>query len=246
MAMFNPCIVVPVYNHAHALTTTFGRLAALGLPCIAVDDGCDEQCRCALEALGQREPWIHIERQWPNSGKGRALKRAFAVAHDQGYSHALQVDADGQHDIADAGKLLAAAAANPAAMVTGCPVFDDSMPASRRYGRYLTHVWVWINTLSLELRDSMCGFRVYPIAATHELLTTQPCGDRMDFDTEVMVRWYWQGRPVVQIPTAVHYPVDGVSHFRLWRDNARISAMHTRLFFGMLRRIPTLLARRWR
>jgi hypothetical protein len=42
----------------------------------------------------------------------------------------------------------------------------------------------------------------------------------------------------------VGYPVDGISHFRLLRDNWLITLMHTRLFFGMLRRAPRLLARR--
>ena len=47
------------------------------------------------------------------------------------------------------------------------------------------------------------------------------------------------------LPTKVHYPTDGLSHFRLFHDNVRISAMHTRLFFGMLVRAPMILWRRW-
>ena len=37
------------------------------------------------------------------------------------------------------------------------------------------------------------------------------------------------------------YPADGLSHFKLLEDNVRISWMHTRLFFGMLLRLPLLL-----
>jgi hypothetical protein len=66
----------------------------------------------------------------------------------------------------------------------------------------------------------------------------------MDFDTEIMVRMVWRGVRVLNVPTRVTYPVDGVSHFALWRDNVRISAMHARLFGGMLLRLPMLLARR--
>jgi GT2 family glycosyltransferase len=68
----------------------------------------------------------------------------------------------------------------------------------------------------------------------------------MDFDIEIIVRLHWAGVPIRTVPTRVTYPMDGVSHFRLWRDNARISAMHTRLFFGMLWRLPRLLVRRVR
>lgn len=67
----------------------------------------------------------------------------------------------------------------------------------------------------------------------------------MEFDSEIIVRLHWQGVAVVNLPVAVRYPLDGVSHFRLLRDNLRISWMHTRLFFGMLRRLPRLLWRRW-
>lgn len=59
------------------------------------------------------------------------------------------------------------------------------MPKGRLYGRYLTHFWVWVETLSLDIRDSMCGFRIYPLAATEALLRSEALGERMDFDIEV-------------------------------------------------------------
>jgi hypothetical protein len=118
------------------------------------------------------------------------------------------------------------------------------VPRGRLYGRYATHVWVWINTLSLDIRDSMCGFRVYPLASLMPLLARVRIGRRMDFDSDVIVRLHWRGVAVVNLPTRVTYPRDGISHFRLWRDNARISAMHARLFLGMLLRSPLLLWRK--
>ena len=117
------------------------------------------------------------------------------------------------------------------------------MPTGRLVGRYATHVWVWINTLSFDIADSMCGFRLYPLAPTLALLDRARIGRRMDFDTEVIVRLHWAGVPVRNLPTPVRYPSDGVSHFDVWRDNVRISRMHARLFFGMLRRLPRLLLR---
>ena len=60
------------------------------------------------------------------------------------------------------------------------------------------------------------------------------------------MRLVWRGARIVNVPTAVRYPLDGVSHFRMWADNVAISRMHARLFFGMLARLPTLVARRVR
>ena len=133
---------------------------------------------------------------------------------------------------------------HPRAIVNGRPLYDDSVPTGRLVGRYATHVWVWINTLSLAIADSMCGFRAYPLAATIAMLDRESVGLRMDFDIEIIVRLHWAGVPVRNLPTRVTYPLDGVSHFDLWRDNLRISKMHARLFFGMLWRSPRLLARR--
>ena len=120
------------------------------------------------------------------------------------------------------------------------------MPKSRLYARYLTHVWVWINSLSLRIRDGMCGFRVYPLEPTLALLDSARLGRRMDFDPEILVRLAWRNQPMRWLPTRVHYPLDGLSHFRLWQDNALISKMHAKLFFGMLGRAPLILWRRWR
>jgi hypothetical protein len=120
------------------------------------------------------------------------------------------------------------------------------VPRSRLLARYATHVWVWINTLSIDIRDSMCGFRVYPLPAVVSLIDSARLGRRMDFDPEVLVRLHWRGVAIVNRPTRVTYPSDGVSHFRLWQDNALISGMHARLFFGMALRLPWLLWRRVR
>ena len=156
----------------------------------------------------------------------------------------LQIDADGQHDPADIPRFLARARAHPDDVVCGVPRYDASVPKGRLYGRYLTHVWVWINTLSFAIRDSMCGFRVYPLPPVLRLMDEETIGLRMDFDVEVLVRLFWRGIVVHNLPTRVTYPLDGVSHFDVWRDNVRISRMHARLFFGMLRRLPRLLVRR--
>ena len=67
----------------------------------------------------------------------------------------------------------------------------------------------------------------------------------MDFDTEVLVRLYWDGLQLLNVPTRVIYPADGISHFRGFMDNALLSRMHATLFFGMLLRLPILIARKW-
>ncbi|QIZ53085.1 glycosyltransferase family 2 protein [Dickeya zeae] len=241
---FSPCVVIPCYNHGATMHSVLTRLAPFELPVLIVDDGSDDATQQVLSRLTDEFANVRLFRLAQNSGKGAAVMHGLAMAAHAGYSHALQVDADGQHHIEDTPRMLAQARAWPDCLISGRPLYDASVPRSRLYGRYVTHVWVWIETLSLSLKDSMCGFRVYPIAPTLALSKTQAIGRRMDFDTEVMVRLYWNGTFSRFVPTRVVYPENGISHFDALRDNLRISWMHTRLFFGMLPRIPSLLKRR--
>jgi len=245
MSDFKPCIVVPVYDHEHAIGTVVAGLLRHGAPCILVDDGSSAACAAVLDGLAQQYAGqLTLVRLAQNRGKGVAVLSVFRRAAELGYSHVLQIDADGQHETADVPKFLAQAAARPDAIIAGHPVYDESVPKVRLYGSYATHIWVWINTLSFDIKDSMCGFRVYPVAPVNALAARCPIGARMNFDTDILVRLFWDGLQVVNLPTRVCYPADGVSHFRMWSDNVRITWMHIKLFFGMLPRIPRLLARK--
>lgn len=238
---WRPCALVPVYNHHMTVADVAAGLRESGLPVVLVNDGSSEQCSAALSRLAAESDQLELLELPSNRGKGGAVKAGLQFALEQGYTHALQIDADGQHSLADVREFLAAGQACPTALISGSPLYDEAIPKSRYYGRYITHFWVMVNTLSRQIKDSMCGFRLYPLAQTVRLIETQFTGDRMDFDPEVIVRWVWQGGEVLHIPTRVSYPEGGISHFDLWRDNLLISKMHTRLFFGMLRRFPRLL-----
>ena len=244
---FNPLVVIPVFDHEYAIATMVEGVLAADVSCLLVDDGSGAACARELDRLAAlHAPRVGLLRLPVNQGKGGAVLAGFRQAGGEGYSHVLQIDADGQHDPADIPRFLALARAHPDDVVCGVPRYDASVPKARLYGRYLTHVWVWINTLSLHLRDSMCGFRVYPLPPVLRLIAEETIGRRMDFDSEILVRLYWRQVPVQHLSTRVTYPADGVSHFDALRDNLRISRMHTRLFFGMVWRAPRLLWRRLR
>lgn len=243
-ALFKPCALIPCYNHGKTLAAVVSALTVQNLDCLVVDDGSDETTQSDISAVQAMFPQCQVLRLAQNLGKGGALEAGFRLAAGQGYTHALQVDADGQHDLNAVAQLLAMSAETPDNLISGQPVYDGSVPKSRLYGRYITHFWVWIETLSFSLKDSMCGFRVYPLAATLAVMDKVRVGQRMDFDTEIMVRLYWDGTDSRFLPARVYYPQAGISHFDVVKDNVRISKMHTRLFFGMLSRIPRLLWRR--
>lgn len=242
--VFHPCALIPIYNHKDTIAATVRALRAHDLPVVIVDDGSDDATRTVLEALAA--PGVQLIRLRRNGGKGRAITAGMIAARDAGYTHVLQIDADGQHDVADVPRFLDEGRTHPTTLICGQPIYDDSVPRARLYGRYVTHACVWLETLSFMLRDSMCGYRLYPLEATCAEIDRAPLPARMDFDTEVAVRLIWRGVLVRNLPTRVIYPENGLSHFHMLHDNLRISAMHTRLLLGMLPRAPMLLWRKRR
>jgi len=238
--------VIPVYNHELAVPTVAANLRAHGLPVVLVDDGSSESCRLALQRLSA-ETGDELVTLPVNGGKGAAVIAGLRRALELGFTHALQVDADGQHDLRDVPKFLAAARSEPDAVICGRPVFDASIPKVRLLSRYITHVLVWLQTLSFSaVRDSMCGFRLYPVRTVLEVVDRDGVGRRMDFDVELLVKLVWRGRVLRWIDTRVSYPTDGISHFRMLYDNLRLAGMHVRLVLGMLWRAPMLIFRRKR
>ena len=144
----------------------------------------------------------------------------------------------------DIPRFLAECRNYPAAVICGRPVFGEDAPRSRLFWRHLTRFWVWVNTVSLEIPDAMCGFRIYPLDPVIVLLRRHRLSQRMDFDIEILVRLHWGGLPMRWLDTLISYPSGGASHLRFWLDNVLIARVHTLLFFGMLVRLPRLLARR--
>lgn len=244
--MFLACAIVPVYNHPTTIADVVSGLRRHDLPVILVDDGCDAHCRTVLADIAVNDTEVALVSSAVNRGKGHAVVAGAREAHRRGFTHFLQIDADGQLDTGASPQALQLAAQHPQAMIIGIPEFDDSIPRKRLYGRWVSHVLVWIQTWSLMIRDAMCGFRVYPLPDFVALADRHRIGQRMDFDIDVAVRLVWAGVPVQHVPVAVHYPADGISHFDMWLDNVRLTRLHFRLLGGMLVRAPRLARQRLR
>ncbi|MCL1889280.1 MAG: glycosyltransferase family 2 protein [Desulfovibrionaceae bacterium] len=236
--------LIPVYNHGPMAAAMIPELGRHGLPIILVDDGSGEETREALEEAAAACPLVRLTRLEKNSGKGAAICAGLDLALVLGLTHVLQVDADGQHDLGACAFFLEAAAANPEAAVCGYPEYDASVPASRRYGREVANVWSRIVTLSTDIKDALCGFRVYPVEKSLRLLQSCCWDRRMGFDADILVRLRLDGVPLIFYPVRVTYPEGGLSHFRPLRDNLRLSWVFARLFCKMLCSLPGRMARK--
>jgi len=226
--MFKPCILVPTYNNPQTVRDVVERARGYLTDVIVVDDGSGPEGRAACEAIGS-DGLAHVHHRARNGGKGAAVKSGFSSARELGYTHALQIDADSQHDLESIPRFLEAAQDRPSSLVLGYPVYDETVPTVRRIARGITRFWVALEVGRKTIYDAMVGFRVYPLDAVDEASVR---GDRMDFDIEVAVKMAWSGVDVVNLPVRVRYlqPSEGgVSHFQPLRDNLRFFGLHTRL-----------------
>jgi glycosyltransferase involved in cell wall biosynthesis len=238
-----PCVLIPTYNNPATIRGVVEQARAYLPDVLVIDDGSDAPAREACAALA-REGLCTVHHRSQNGGKGAAVKDGFALARDLGFSHAVQVDGDGQHDLARIPAFVALAEQNPDALILGCPVYDHTLNKGRYAARLVTRFWNYIEVMGPTIGDSMCGFRVYPIASA---LASGTRGERMDFDIEIPVRMVWNGVRVINEKVPVRYLTadeGGISHYQTFWDTARISWTHTKLVCEGLFRLLSWPARR--
>lgn len=220
-------VVIPVYNHAATLRAVVEGVLRQGLPVLVVDDGSTDGA-LDLEGLD-----IRCLRCPVNRGKGRAILQGAALAREGGFEAILTLDADGQHDPADTRLLLAAAEhAWPAILVGARRMGPGTAPRSSLFGRSFSNFWVRLEC-GQALADTQSGYRLYPVDF---LLSRRFFTRRYSFEIEVLVRGAWAGLPLVAVPVSVYYPPpdERISHFRKFRDNLRLTGLHSALMVRSL------------
>lgn len=229
------CAIVPTYDNAATLARVVEEVRRHLPDVVVVDDGSAPPARAVAEGLAAAGACALVRRE-RNGGKGAAVKDGLRWASEHGFDHALQIDADLQHDAADIPRLLERLAPGRDTLVLGQPVFDASAPRGRLAARKISVFWAVVETLGRKVGDPLCGFRVYPVLAA---LRARARGDAMDFDPEIAVRLVWSGVRVEHVATRVSYLPGGVSHYRGFADTALIALAHTRLCVEGLWRLIT-------
>ncbi|MGG5888728.1 glycosyltransferase family 2 protein [Falsiroseomonas sp. HC035] len=240
-------VLIPSYNTGPKLVETVRAARAAWAPVWVVVDGSTDGSEVLLRQAMAGDPLLRILSLPVNGGKGAAVLAGLVEAHAAGFTHALLMDADGQHPADSIGRFMQASVAQPEALILGRPVFGPEAPLLRVRGRRISNWWANLETLGAGIGDSLFGFRVYPIAPLLRVMQRSRWMRRFDFDPEAAVRLAWAGVPIVNLPAAVRYlaPAEGgVSHFKYGRDNVLLTAMHIRLVLGMLARLPWLMLRR--
>ena len=240
-------VLIPCYNPGAKVLNTVRAVRKEWSPVWVIVDGSTDNSTALLLAEATQDSGLKVLVQTRNGGKGSAVLYGMTEALLQGYTHALTVDADGQHPAPLIPTLMARSEAEPASLILGKPVFDASAPALRVNGRKVSNGWANLETLWVGLGDSLYGFRVYPMRELQTVMLNNRWMRRFDFDPEAAVRLCWAGLKPVNIDAPVQYfstEEGGVSHFKYGRDNLLLTWMHIRLMLGFVLQLPRLIRQR--
>ncbi len=239
-------LLIPSYNSGAMVIDVVKQALHYWRPVWVVVDGSDDGTGKLLDALAARQQHLTVLHHAVNRGKGSAVYTGISAALEQGYTHVLTMDADGQHPPSAIPLFMAESESHPQAMILGDPVFDASAPAIRVNGRKIANFWTHLETLGAGIHDALFGFRVYPLQPLKAVMDSTRFARRFDFEPEAAIRLVWSGVPIINRPVAVRYLTaaeGGVSHFNYLRDNVLLIWMYARLFFGFLLRLPVLVYR---
>jgi glycosyltransferase involved in cell wall biosynthesis len=219
-------IIIPVYNHEHAVSDVIRKALCLNYPVFVVNDGSTDSTADRIRNLDGIRLLQHKE----NRGKGAAILTGFAQAA-QVADWSITIDADGQHDPQDALKLIRAIPENARPIMVGSRegMAGTHVPWTSRFGRGFSNFWVFLSG-GTRITDSQSGFRIYPLPEAMDLNVT---AKRYQFEVEILVKARWRKIPVIEAPIRVRYAPgkERISHFRPFIDFVRNTTTFTRLIF---------------
>ena len=229
-------VLIPSYNSGTLLAVTVREALARWDDVWVIIDGSTDGSAAPLRTF-EGSPGLRIVVRPCNGGKGAAVLTGAREALAAGFTHALVMDADGQHPADRIGDFMRASAEAPGALICGRPLFGPEAPRVRLYGRRLSVGLVRLETAGAGAEDPLFGFRVYPLEPLVRGLGEIRGGRRYEFDPEMAVRLAWAGVPALNLPAKCRYlgrTEGGISHFRYLRDNLRMASMHVRLLLALL------------
>ena len=242
-------LLIPSYNPGNLIISTVQEALAYWQPVWVVSDGSTDGSTKILQKMSETNPHLKVFVLPFNQGKGAAVMEGLRQAKKEGFTHALTMDADGQHPATLIPHFMQISTQNPGAMILGKPVFDDSAPQIRVQGRKISNFLANLDTLWMGIGDCLYGFRVYPVAPLRSIMQKHRFMRRFDFDIEAVVRLCWGNIRPINVDAPVKYlnaQEGGVSHFNYWRDNTLLTGMHIRLIAECILRLPLLLWRKYR
>lgn len=221
------CVIIPTYNNEKTLLDVVKRTLSKCPDIIIIDDGSTDSTPKILESIKEQ---VDIITYQPNRGKGYALKQGLSHARKKGYDYAISIDSDGQHRPEEIDRFTKRADrhGDERILIVGSRnLRAEGMPKGNTFANKFSNFWFTMQT-GQHLEDTQTGYRLYQLNALPKMgLIT----NRYESELELLVFSAWRGVHIMSEDITVYYPPKGqrVTHFRPYRDFARIFILNTLL-----------------
>lgn len=209
-------VLIPAYQAAATIAPVIADARQHVDVVLVVDDGSDDATAERARLAG-----AEVLRLPGNVGKGAALVNGMRHLAARGFSHALTMDADGQHLGREIPKLLALARRDPEAIVIGVrAIGSQEVAAANLFGNRFANAAIAL-AAGTTVGDTQSGFRVYPLAA---VLALPIDGTRFEYESTVIIRAARARMAVRSVEVDVYYPpiAERRTHYRKVVDTLRI------------------------
>lgn len=227
-------LVIPAYNEGRSIARVVERARAFfpaSIVTVVNDGSSDDTAEIAVSA------GAHVINLPFNSGYGVALHTGLIWAHRQGAELVITQDADGQHDAAEASKLLEALR-NGADIALGSRYRAGSkcyrVPVSRRLGSLL-FAWLLTRLSRTEITDPTTGFQALNAKALKVLVELPDFPERTP-DADVLLFARRSGCHIVEVPVAMYADESNDSMHGIWKSLFYVPKMLVAMFAVMLNR----------
>ncbi|MDR0303999.1 MAG: DUF2062 domain-containing protein [Chitinispirillales bacterium] len=225
------CVIIPVFNNEKTIKSVVCESQNYIEKVIVIDDGSTDRTSQIIDEI----PNIVVHKFPQNRGKGAAIQKGFEIALKNGFSHAITLDADGQHFPQWIEIAINECEEKPenlfVAARTG-EIIGEFAPKKNIFARKFGNLWIKIYT-GFSLSDTQSGFRVYPIKKMKNIKFKT---NRFEFEQEVLVKSAWAGIKLTEfsIPQFYQSQNERISHYRVFRDSIRISWFFVKTAFAKI------------
>ena len=197
-------VIIPTYNEIESLELIIGRLrqAVPAADLLVVDDASPDGTGELADRLASADGHVRVLHRAGKDGLGRAYLAGFARAIDEGYTYAVEIDADGSHDPAELPAMIELARAGA-----------DLAIGSRWVKGGAVRNWPWLRqaisragnaysrwVLRSGIRDITAGFRVYRVSALKDIEFGEVSSQGYCFQVELAWRLERSGHRIQEHP----------------------------------------------
>ncbi|MBQ6886185.1 MAG: glycosyltransferase family 2 protein [Lachnospiraceae bacterium] len=207
-------IIVPAYNESDNIENVINNIV-LNYPqydYIIINDGSLDNTKEIC-----RKTNFSILNLPINLGIGGAVQTGYKYAYENGYDYAVQIDGDGQHDVAFVKQMIQMLEQSEADIVIGSRFIDKKgfqSSGTRRFGIKVLSAWIKMCT-GVMVKDVTSGFR----AVNRKFIEVYSKDYPSDYpEPEAIVTGIMYGGKLKEVPVIMKERAGGESSIKFWNS----------------------------